>query len=515
VILDPSEDAVMIGEVADRFLQDRVAASPTGRLAPNDPAIWAAMAEMGWLALALPEARGGMDASPELLAVIAEALGRAGVCQPFVANLGLAQQALLLSEDEAAAGIAAAIADGSRKAALVRSAGVSAGEDGRLDGAALLVPGGAGADVVLVVADRAGTPALFAIDASAAGVVRVPVETVDGTDMADLTFLQAEAGHALLAGADVLEKLAWIDDLASVLHCAEGLGAMDALLRATTEHVAMRQQFGKPLRSFQVIDHALADMRVAVAEVRALIRAAIARLAGAPDQRQRSVSAAAANVARLGREVSHRAIQFHGAMGVTEELTVGLLAKRLLGIACLLGTDACALDRYAALLVDGACWSYLGQGGPDVAGDLGLDKNGLGFRAEVAAWLDAARDCGSAAAHDYGLCGGGGRAAMAPHPPRPGLVRAQLAGRVRRHRLERGAALYLGARKRRALHARHLTAGPAPGRPGAVPLWHPPAAGALSAADRFGGRAVVPGIFGTRRRIRPCRAGDAGRARWR
>jgi len=378
VNLKPSEDAVMIGEAANRFLQDQVAATATGRIAANDPAIWAAMAEMGWLALALPEERGGMSASPELLAVIAEALGRAGVCQPFAAYVGLAQQALILAGSD----LAMTIADGNRKVAFVHSSDLRAERaDGgyRIDGAAALVAGGAGANSFLIAAEFGGSLALFVVDGMAEGLVRQAVETVDGSDMADIACAAVLVGEPLLAGPALIEDLARIDDLAATLLCAEGVGAMDSLLRATAEYTAMRQQFGKPLRSFQVVEHALAEMRVAVAEARAALGAAVFRLSGEADQRGRSVSAAVVKIAVQGRKVAHQAIQFHGAMGVTEELTIGLFAKRLLGIACTLGTEAEALDRYAGLLIEGTCWSYLAKGAAETDA----------FRQEVSDWLDA------------------------------------------------------------------------------------------------------------------------------
>jgi alkylation response protein AidB-like acyl-CoA dehydrogenase len=172
------------------------------------------------------------------------------------------------------------------------------------------------------------------------------------------------------------------------LLCAEAVGAIETLLQATVEHVGMREQFGKPLRAFQVVDHAVADMRIALEEARTAVRTAVSRLGASPDQSGRSVSAAMAKVACLGRRVAHHAIQFHGAMGVTDELAVGDYAKRLLGIACELGTEASALDRFASLLLADRCWSYLGQGQSDAVDGFALDEQTASFRVEVADWLD-------------------------------------------------------------------------------------------------------------------------------
>ncbi len=377
--LKPHEDAALIGDAADRFLLDRKACEASGLIAPDAADVWASMAEMGWLALPLPEDMGGLAASPDLLAVIAEALGKACACQPFVANMA-ALLTVLATNDAAAAALSADIAQGDRRAVLVRGGALAVMEDAsggcRLDGDAPLVAGGSGAHTFVIVAQYGDGPALFLVDADADGLARARIETVDGSDVADLRFRKVALPEPLQTSGDLAAQLDRIGDLALLLLCAEAVGAMDALVRATADHVGTRQQFGKSLRSFQVVDHAIAEMQVALEEARSVLRIALARVGHPPDQRQRSVCAARVKAADAARRVSHHAIQFHGAMGVTDELHVGFYAKRLLAIGCALETQEETLDRYAALLRAGKCWSYLGEN----AGDP--------FRKDVAGWLD-------------------------------------------------------------------------------------------------------------------------------
>lgn len=386
-----SEEALLFTEVADRFLQDGKAATTSGMLEPNALDVWSSMVEMGWLALPLPEEMGGLAASPELLAVVAEALGRACACQPYLANIE-AMLVLLAIKDVVATSLAQAMAEGSKRATFVRSPSLRAVAEGsgyRLEGEARLVLGGSSADTFIVLVDLAGAPILCLIDGMADGLDRRPVETIDGSDMADIGFNNVPLENSLQAPESIEEAVDRIESLTLLLFCAEAVGAMEGLVQATTEYVAMRHQFGKPLRSFQVIDHAIAEMQVALEEARSVVRIGLERLEDTPAQRHRSVSAARVKAVGAGRRISHHAIQFHGAIGVTEELNVGAYAKRLLAIGCCLETEASALDRYVKLLSDEQCWSYLGEGQGGRGSSLCSDMQSGTFQEEVSSWLDA------------------------------------------------------------------------------------------------------------------------------
>ncbi|UNU43728.1 hypothetical protein EAO27_14100 [Sphingopyxis sp. YF1] len=388
-----SDEALLIQEVAERFLQDRLLASPGGRVSPNDAVLWSDMAEMGWLGLPLPADAGGLDAEPVILALIAQAIGQAGIVQPFTAQAAIPLYVLRQCHGSEAVELAAAVAAGTRRAAFARSDNlrVYPGKNGlRIGGAMTSVAGGGSADVFLVAARYGGDEALFVVEADAPGVERVHVATIDGSDMADVVFQDVFIGKSMDIRDGNPALVDHAEELNILLVCAEAVGVMGALVHDTTSYSVMRQQFGRPLRGFQVVEHALADMQVALEEARSVVRIGLLRLRGAPTQRRRSVCAAIAKVAAAGRLVSHNAIQFHGAMGVTEELRIGALVKRLMALRCAIPDEGTALDQYATLLRSGACGSYLAEPGPDsgLLAEPALEE----FRDVVSGWLDTHLD---------------------------------------------------------------------------------------------------------------------------
>ena len=135
-------------------------------------------------------------------------------------------------------------------------------------------------------------------------------------------------------------------DAATAALCAEAVGAVDALLTHTAEHLRTRKQFGAPLAKFQVLQHRVADMAIALEQIKSMAcAAAMAVQANEPAQRARLVSAAKVLVAQKGREIGLAAIQMHGAMGMTDECRVGHYAKRLMVMGQTLGDAAWHLQR--------------------------------------------------------------------------------------------------------------------------------------------------------------------------
>ncbi|HQR30382.1 MAG TPA: acyl-CoA dehydrogenase, partial [Anaeromyxobacteraceae bacterium] len=161
------------------------------------------------------------------------------------------------------------------------------------------------------------------------------------------------AGVALPAGALLGEEgraFAAIDaalDLGVAGLCAEAVGVLQATLDATLEYTRTRKQFGVPIGRFQALQHRMADMLLHVEQARSMSILAAMR-AGSPDvrERRRSVSAAKVTVGQACRYVGQQAVQLHGGMGVTDELPVSHLFKRLLAIELGLGDTQHHLERF-------------------------------------------------------------------------------------------------------------------------------------------------------------------------
>ncbi|QFZ85109.1 acyl-CoA dehydrogenase [Variovorax paradoxus] len=372
--LNYSDDQLMLRESADRFLSERhqfehfrkIEAAGTA----FDEGIWRAFAHLGWLGLPISERNGGLGGGAIETAIVAEALGKSLVLAPYVSAVVLAgglmdelgtsaQCNAVLGPLVEGAGIAVLAHDERRMG--VTMAGIdtmavraSTGAGYRIDGHKTMVLGGAGARTFLVTArvDQASHGAarvgVFIVPSDARGVAVKPFRTADGGLAADVSFAGvAVEGDALLGGCDdASAALRLALDRAAAAVCWDAVGAMDALLAATVEFTKQRVQFGKPLSSFQALQHRMAEMAVKCTEARATALLASLSLEAPEDWRVRGVSGAKAKIGKISRDVAHEAIQLHGAMGFSDELPVGWWFKRLFVFENLFGSTGQHLERY-------------------------------------------------------------------------------------------------------------------------------------------------------------------------
>lgn len=314
----------------------QIIASPTGR---SDRA-WQEMTDMGLLALPVPESMGGLGGSIVDVVAVGELLGRHLVVEPWLASA-------VLAAAPAAATVPAyaeRLLDGSATAAFAHEEGPGTADpariativdnNDRITGEKQLVIGGDSADIFAVSAMSAdGTPGLYIVEADAPGVERHAFTTIDGRRAARITLRDAPATAVAGDGAAVLSGLI---ETAIVGFCAEAVGAMRALLEITSGYAATRKQFGVPIGNFQVIAHRLADMKLAHVKAHALLLHTAARIeAGAATARE--VSLLKAQVGKLGRQLGESAVQIHGGVGMTDELSVGHFLKRILFVDAVFG----------------------------------------------------------------------------------------------------------------------------------------------------------------------------------
>lgn len=367
-----TNEQTLLADSARRFVVERypiersrqAAASPSG----IEPAVWREFADLGWLALAIPEENGGVGAGPLESALVCTALGRGLVVEPYIACAVTAAGALARVPPSACrTDLLAAIADGSRIVTLAHNERnaetpataitLSAGKDSggwRLRGRKTLVKAGPQADTLLVSAcdERSESPAtclLFAVP-SDAGLRMTAIETLDGRRASHIDFDNVHVDDAALlaSGDDAASALAGANEDAIVASCADAVGCMEVLLDTTTDYVRTRVQFGRPLAANQVIRHRLADMACQLEEARAIALGA-ALCAPSSPRRSLATSAAKVKVGSAARFVAEQAVQLHGGMGVTEELNVGAFFKRLLAFEMSFGTERHHLQRTMAL----------------------------------------------------------------------------------------------------------------------------------------------------------------------
>ncbi|HXO54032.1 MAG TPA: acyl-CoA dehydrogenase family protein, partial [Mycobacterium sp.] len=239
-----------------------------------DRTLWTAMADqLGLVGLLVPENFGGTGFGFKHLQIVMEEMGRALVCAPYLSTAVLAVSALLASgDDERCAQLLPRIADGSSIAAVAftdrRGRWVACGDDVRarangagwtagwtLTGARPYVLDGAAADLVLVAAATDDGPGLFAVDAAAGGYTATPVQTLDLTRrQANVTFEHTDATVIGTIGA-AEEYLNHAVNAALAALTAEQVGGARRLLEMSVEYAQVREQFGRPIGSFQAIKH--------------------------------------------------------------------------------------------------------------------------------------------------------------------------------------------------------------------------------------------------------------------
>lgn len=328
-------------------------------------AAWSTFAELGLLAIAVPEEHGGFGGGAVDLMPVMEAFGDALVVEPVLDHLLATRLVQRAGSDAQRAALLPGAADGStRLCAALHEAGrryelapeaCSARADGGgwvLSGEKCVAIGAPGAHRIVVSARTGGGASLFLVDPAAAGVSASAYRTVDGQRAADLRFDDVRLGADALLGTEGAAQVAIEEaaDFATALLCADAIGAMAHANAATLDYTQQRKQFGVAIASFQVLQHRMVEMFIHLEQARsmAILAASAVDHAGDARERRREVSAAKVKIADAAFAVSQESVQLHGGMGMTEELKVSHTFRRLTMLAQRLGDADHHLERYAA-----------------------------------------------------------------------------------------------------------------------------------------------------------------------
>jgi alkylation response protein AidB-like acyl-CoA dehydrogenase len=332
-----------------------------------DAELWSAVADQGWPGIHLSEANGGIGLGVVDLAVVAEEMGRACFPGPF---LGTVWAATLIAEANPASKYLKALASGEFKGAVallesdaswdlseVRLQAKQAGKGYQLTGRKSFVSDVGVADVIVCVARAGDGFALVAMPATAAGLSIKPTAGMDQTrKLYDVAFEGVTVGAegVLAVGEAARRALARSMDVATVLVSADMLGGMQWILEDAVEYAKTRQQFGKPIGSFQAVQHMCADMLLWMESSRSAIYYAAWALDAEPENAARAVSIAKVYTSDASREVANRGVQVHGGIGFTWEHDLHLYYKRSKASEILFG-DAGHHRAQLADRVFGAC----------------------------------------------------------------------------------------------------------------------------------------------------------------
>jgi len=336
--------------------------------------LWQHFADMGWLALPLPEADGGFAGGAVDTGVLMRAFGRHQVTAPYYGCVLLAARLLaeIGSADQREPWLAAVMA-GEKRIALAhdephrhapweprQTCAVREGDGWRLTGVKVLAAGADGADGLLVSAKLPETPAhaVFLVSPQSLGLSLHNCRTADGGTAADL----------YLEGVHVSDdaRLGTTDDATPILHrvlaeglialCWEACGAMQAALEQTVTYTSQREQFGQSIAKFQVVQHRLAEMAVCCEEALAASELAALRADGGVADVLAAASMAKSKVGRAARYVAQEAVQLHGAMGVSEEMPVAGLFRKLTAFQQQGGATAWHSAQLGRRLLESDAW---------------------------------------------------------------------------------------------------------------------------------------------------------------
>jgi alkylation response protein AidB-like acyl-CoA dehydrogenase len=364
---DFSDEQKQLRDTARKFLAEKcppkaVRAVIDGK-APYDRELWKALAEMGFLGVAIPEEYGGTGAGHLELCVIAEEMGRSLAPVPFSSTVYLAAEALLLAGSEAQKQkwlprIASGEAIGTL--ALFEGKGNPSPQaikliasNGTLNGVKKPVADGAIADFAVVAArtgslGRDSDISLFLVDMKADGVEARALSNIDPSHgQAEVIFKNCKA-EPMGAAGEGWSIVSQVLDRAAVLLAFEQVGGADRALEMGRDYALDRIAFGRPIGSFQAIKHMLADMYVSATLARSNCYYGAWALSTNAGELPEAAATARISATQAFQHCAKNNIQVHGGMGFTWEFDCHLYYRRANATALSLGS----MSHWEDVLID-------------------------------------------------------------------------------------------------------------------------------------------------------------------
>jgi len=329
-----------------------------------DEQAWRKMAELGWTALAVPEAAGGAGMKCVAIAALAEEIGRRAMPSPLPSTLlatfvlreahgTAATQWLEKIAGGAAATLATTNSEGAWEPERSDVRAQTRGNEATLDGTAYFVQDARKASFFVVSAVSDGKIGVYAVAADHPGITIWPDHIVDLTrDQAKVSFdgVKIDASGIIAtppSGVDVLNRAT--PGMLTVL-AADIAGAAEWQLQTTTEYAKVRHQFDRPLGFFQAVKHPIVNMMVAIDEVRSLVYNAACAIDTEPELALRYARIAKSAASDAAAFCSGRSVQLHGGIGFTWECDVQIYFKRQKHSQMLLGDGVYQRQKLAELV---------------------------------------------------------------------------------------------------------------------------------------------------------------------
>ena len=357
-----SETQQSIRNSAREFFNAECPMAEVRRLAETEhamePKLWKKIAEQGWTGIVFPEAHDGMGLGNVEMAVAFEEMGRALVPGPLVSNLVAGSILEHAASEEQKKKYLAAMCRGEAKgtlALLERSAAswnpadvrLSAA-NGTLTGEKLFVPDAAPADFLMVAASEG----IYLVASNAKGLKITKTPAIDITRRLYAVSFDNVQAESIATGTKAAAALEAALDSGALAVAAEMVGGMQRLLDMTVEYAKTRKQFGKPIGTFQAVQHQCAEMLFYLEGARAAVYYAAFLLSENDPGARAAVSVAKAYASDTFRVCGNSSIQVQGGMGFTWENDAHLFYRRAKASETAFGDATFHRERLAKFLLD-------------------------------------------------------------------------------------------------------------------------------------------------------------------
>jgi alkylation response protein AidB-like acyl-CoA dehydrogenase len=331
--------------------------------------LWNKMAELGWMGLMYPEEFGGAGLTMVDLVVVLEEMGRVSLPEPFFSTVCLGGLVILdAGNSDQKKKLLPGLVAGKTKATLalleedarwdekgVRLTAEKIGNGYQLNGLKLFVPDAHVSDVLVCAARTAEGVTLLLVDRQHRGVNTRLLKTMDQTrKLCEVTFDKVQVGPEAVLGTPGKgwDSLARVIDRSKVALCAEMCGGAQKVLDMSVEYAKVREQFGRPIGSFQAIQHKCANMLVQVESAKSATYYAAWAVANAVSEAPLAAAMAKAYCSDAYRQVTAEGIQIHGGIGFTWEHDLHLYFKRAKGSEVTFGDATWNRELVARLTLD-------------------------------------------------------------------------------------------------------------------------------------------------------------------
>ena len=349
-----SEEQTLLQSSVDRYL-DNACSLERVREFVNQPqtSVWDGLSELGVPALLIPESAGGLGMTGMDAALVAESLGAHTAPTPFIGSAIMAPIALRLSGKDPD-NLLAALATGEKTVGIAMGEAIATRADAGITSQGDTLQGKAlyvfdyGADYYLV-ADSARS--LFLVDAQTSDLHCERLSTIDKTRQTGLLEFNNTTAVRLSDDVEIFQR---VIDAGRVMLAADTLGAAQIMLDQAVEYAMQREQFNRPIGSFQAVKHMCAEMAASLEPCRAMVWYAAHALDELPGESTLYACHTKAHLAEVGTFVAKTATEVHGGMGFTDLLGLHYWFKRigfnrqLLGAPELIREEAARVQQLVA-----------------------------------------------------------------------------------------------------------------------------------------------------------------------